>query len=53
MQIKDLKFCAPHDVNYKLRFINELRTITRLGEQHPSFKDARRLLLKLKEYQYE
>lgn len=46
----DLEFCASHDINYKLRFINGLRAITRWGEQHVSFKYAHRLLLKLNAY---
>lgn len=46
----DLEFCASHDINYKLRFIKGLRAITHWGEQHPSFKYARRLLLKLNAY---
>lgn len=46
----NLEFCSTHDVNYKLRFIDGLKRIIHWGEQHPSFKNAHRLLLKLNAY---
>lgn len=46
----NMEFCSTWDNNFKQRFIDGMRSITRWGEQHPSFHNARRLLLKLNAY---
>lgn len=46
----NLEFCSTWDGNFKQSFIQGLKRITRYGEQHPSFKTARRILIKLNEY---
>lgn len=46
----NLEFCCTQSVGEKLKWIKDLKSIIHWGEQHPSFLEARRLLIKLNEY---